>query len=350
MRVAVVASETSGLADRQGIARTEALAEALAARNHEVRVFCTQWWDGYDVVRGRDGVTHHAVTVAPAETSFVARIGAMLARFRPDVVHASPHPPATVLSAKLGAAVARAPLVLDWYGDEPIGDSRLLRPAARAADRVLCPSRFVESRAREAGVDEDATRVLPEFVDFDLIRDTDPDPDAPDVVAARRLDADANLESLFLALAELRQKGWTAAVVGDGPERAAYEEQVRDLRIDDRVAFLGDLPRERRVALYRGAHVFVHAATREYFATELLWGLACGCVGVVEYQAESAAHELVERRERGFRATTPEEIEDALVEAGEYGERSVDESFAAFDREAVMDDLLDCYRDLGVRG
>ncbi|WP_255197052.1 glycosyltransferase [Halorarius litoreus] len=347
MRVAVVASETSQSSPRQGVARTQALAEALATRGHEVRVFCTQWWDGYDVVRERNGVTYHAVTIAPAETSFVARVGVLVARFRPDAVHVTPDPPVAVLSAKLGATLARAPLVADWYGDEPLGGRRFVRAAGRAPDRVLCPSHYVESLVWEAGVPEAATAVLPEFVDFDAIRETPPAEDAPDVVFARQLDEDCNLESLLLALAELRGRDWTATVVGDGPERAAYEQQVAELRIDDRVAFVGELDRAQRIALYRGAHVFVHTALREFFATELLWGLACGCVGVVEYQKESAAHELVERRERGFRATTPEEIEDAIIEAGDYGERTVDESFLEFDRDEVVTDLLDCYTDLG---
>jgi glycosyltransferase involved in cell wall biosynthesis len=350
MRVAVVASETTELSVRQGVARTVALADALADRGHEVRVFCTQWWDGYDVTRERNGVTYHAVTVAPARTSFVARVGALVARFRPDAVHATPAPPAGVLAARLGATLARAPLVLDWYGDEPLGGSRVVPSAARVPDRVLCPSHFVESRVWEVGVAEDATDVLPEFVEFDAIRAVDPVDDPPDVVFSRTLDERCNLESLLLALAELRQRDWSLVVVGDGPERAAYEEQASDLRIDDRVEFVGALDREAKIALYRGAHVFVHTATREYFATELLWGLACGCVGVVEYQKESAAHELVERRERGFRATTPEEIEDAIVDAGDIGERSVDESFLEFDREAVVDDLLDCYAELGAGG
>ncbi len=40
-----------------------------------------------------------------------------------------------------------------------------------------------------------------------------------DIVYSRRLDEDANLESLLLALAELRDKGWHAVVIGDGPDR-----------------------------------------------------------------------------------------------------------------------------------
>jgi glycosyltransferase involved in cell wall biosynthesis len=345
MRVVVVAARTGRYVDRDGVARTERVARGLAARGHDVTVYCTGWWEGYDEYRELDGVTYRAVTVSPADASFVARVAGLLAVDRPDVVHARPAPPAAVVAARAGARLARAPLVVDWYGDDPHG--RFRRRAARAGDRVVTPSRLVGTWVRELGATEEQTAVVPEMLDTSLIRSTEPAGEA-DIVAARHLDARANLESLFLALAELRDRDWTATVIGDGPAREAYEEQVADLRIDDRVEFVGARSREERLARYRAAHVFAHTATWEPFATELLWAMACGCVGIVEYQEDSAAHELVERRERGFRATTPEEVEDAIVDAGDLPEWTVDESFESFDRDAVLERWLECYRDAGV--
>jgi glycosyltransferase involved in cell wall biosynthesis len=354
MRVAVVAYEPSRRTDRhgvdrQGVDRTEAVARDLSARGHEVLVFTPQFWHGADAGRTHrvDGVTYRRVDVAPRIGSFVARLPWMLARYRPDAVHATPAPPSAALAARTGATLARAPLVLDWFGDEPLGEARWIERAARSASAVVAPSRFVASRVETLGVPADRTRVIPEWVDFETIESTPPADDAPDVVTGRSLDEAANLESVFLALAELRDRDWELAVVGDGPDRARYEQEAADLRIDDRVRFVGDASRERRVALYRGAHVAVHTATREFFPTELLWALACGCVGIVEYQKESSAHELVERRERGFRATTPEEVADAVVSAGDMPRKDVDEAFREFDREAVLESWLDCYRDLG---
>jgi len=347
MRVAVVAYDAV-LGDRDGLARTRAFAEALADRGHEVAVFCAQWWEGYEARRRLNGVDYRAVTVAPARASFLSRLPALLAAYRPDAVHATTRPPGAVIAAGLGARCARlttrsaVPLVLDWYGDDRSGDPL---GAARAADAVVCSSRYVETAAREAGVPDDRTRVVPEFVDFEAVRGVEPAADAPDIAAATRLDDDASLDSLFLALAELRRREWSCVVFGDGPEREAYEGQAADLRIDDRVTFAGETDRERRVAAYRGAHVFVQTASRVPFASELLWALACGCVGVVEYKPESAAHELVERRDRGFRATTPEEVEEAIREAGNLERRTIEESLAEeFGRDAVLDRLLDCYR------
>ena len=92
--------------------------------------------------------------------------------------------------------------------------------------------------------------------------------------------------------------------------------------------------------------MFVQTARQCKFATELLWALACGCVGIVEYHADSSAHELVEGRERGFRTTSEQELADAIREAGEMEPMTVDEDFSRFDRGAVLDKYLDLYREL----
>jgi len=351
MQVAVVAPGArlvAGAADDRAIARVERTARGLAARGHDVTVHGMGWQeDGGDHVRTRerDGVTYRSVTLLPNDGFYHARLPARLARTRPDVVHAVGGPTAA-LSARAGAALARAPLVVDWFGEDP-PEGRLVGPTLRAAARVVTPSELVRTRVRERGVSEDRATVVPEAVDVARVRAAEPVADPPDVVAATPLDDDANLESVLLALAELRNRDWRATVIGDGPERAAYEARAADLSIDGRVTFAGELPRDERLACYRGAHVFCQTARDEAFATELLWALACGCVGVVEYQADSAAHELVERRERGFRVSTPEEISERIAESGGFPQWDLDESVAAYDEGAVAGRWLDCYRAAG---
>lgn len=354
MQIAVVIEHSPPLSERIGATRLARFAAEFVDRGHDVTVYCTGWWEGYDRRRVYDGVTYEAVTVSPARTSFLSRIPALLARDRPDVVVVSPSPPAAVTAARLGATLARAPLVCDWFGDEhgdPTGgdsSSTRLATVARLPTRIVTASELQRTRVRELGASETDTAVVPQGVDFSLVESTPPEA-STDVVYARRLDGDANLESLLLALAELRRRdGWTATVVGDGPERDRYETQARDLGIADRVTFVGERSRAERVGIYRGAHAFVQTARRELFAEELLWALACGCVGVVEYQGDSSAHELVERRERGIRVPDAEALDEALVDAWGYGFRDLDDSFRSFDHAAVAGDYIELFRDCGV--
>jgi glycosyltransferase involved in cell wall biosynthesis len=340
MHVAFVSLVTAHDRETAAAERLQRVAEALVDRGHDVTVFCGRWWGG-DLTRfERDGVTYHAVTVCPSEASFFGKLPLLLARHRPDVLHVAHVPASQAVAARLGAVVARAPVVLDWYAPT---DGRLASQSIRAATRTVAPSRLSATAARERGASERDLEIIPEWVDMDLVRSTAPIEDA-DIVYCRRLDADANVDSLLLALGELRDRDWQAAIIGEGPRRATYEQQARDLRIDDRVTFLGEQPLEDRVARFKGANVFVHTARREPFARHLLWGMACGCVGVVQYESGSAAHELVEGHERGYRATAEEELSDCLRAAAEDEHRTIDESFAEYDRRAVLDRYLDCYR------
>jgi glycosyltransferase involved in cell wall biosynthesis len=351
MRVAVVAERTARHEETDAATRLSGLVATLTDRGHDVAVFCSQWWEGGPEVPtfDADGVTYRAVTydyLTPG-WRFALRLPRRIRRFDPDVIHAVHDPPVAVFGARLARGLARVPLVVDWYEHRPREDwrERLRRRAARTPDRVIVPSRLVETGVLELGCPPEVTEVVPGSVDMDAIRNVEPDP-AADVVYSRRLDADANVESLLLALAELRTVDWSAAVIGEGPERERYEEMARDLRIDDRVDFLGDQPIERRLALFRGAHVAVHTAFRAPFAHEFLRALACGCVGIAEYHAESSAHELIERRDRGARVTDEAELAEEIEGAADHDRMDVDESFAAFDESAVVEQYLECYREV----
>lgn len=347
MRVAFVSMETVHHRDTEANRRLERVAGLLSARDHDVTVYTTAWWDDYDVVREVDGVRYNAVAGSPeARRSFLFSVPFEIQREGADVIHAAGLPPGQVRSANLASSMVRAPLIVEWYGDRPANPGGPHKRALGAADRVIVPSRLVKTRVRELGIGQEAIDVIPNGIDVDLVRETSPAEDAGEIVYARHLDEGANLESLLLGLAELRTRDWSATVIGDGPEREAYESQARDLRIHDRIDFVGECDRQRRVELYKGAHVFVQTATHCVFPSELLWALAAGCVGIVEYHANSSAHELVEGRTRGFRITNPEELADAIQEAGDLEDLTVDEDFSVYDDGQVLEQYLDRYLSL----
>ena len=345
MRVAFVSFRTTHHEETPGTRRVERVARMLARRGHDVTVFCDQWWGGGEQVQSfeDDGLQYRRVSVGDS-LSFRVGLPAALAGYRPDVVHARPSPP-QLGAAHWGARLARAPLVTEWFGDEERTGAAFSGRSIRRPDRLLVPSELVWTRACERGADGKRTEVVPESIDFERIRTVDPDPDV-DLVYAHPLDEHANLDQFLLALAELRTLGWQATVIGDGPRRGAYEEMAAELRIDDRVSFLGACDRDRCLEVYRGAHAFVQTATRELFATELLWALACGCVGIVEYQADSSAHELIENYPRSFRVTNPQELADAIADAGDLEPLTSEESWQTYDHDILIERYLDTYREL----
>lgn len=346
MRVALVAMETTHYRDTDGARRFERLARLLSDRGHDVTILCAQWWDGHPDTWEADGIRYRAVTLGPNPRSFAAKLPFTLARHRPDVIHARPRPPQAVVTATIGGFLARAPVAVEWFGDETLPtDSAWTRRAAHAPAAIVTPSEFVRTAVRERGASADTVRVIPESIDFDAIETVDPAEEI-DVAYAHSLDETANLESMLLGLAELRNRDWSATIVGEGPKREAYEAQAADLRIDDRIDFVGGCDRNQRLAIYRGAHAFVQTATKEYFATELLWALACGCVGIVEYQADSSAHELIENYSRSYRTTNPQQLADAIVDAGEFDHQTIDDTWSEYDHTPITSQYVDVYRNL----
>ena len=345
MRVAFVSLFTPEHGRTPARDRTHRVARLLAARGHDVTWLCARWWGGDHDRFDDDGIEYRSVVVDPSPSAFAARLPAALRRVSPDVVHAVNSPPTPALAATLSRTFVRAPVVVDWWCDRQSDDPRRYRLLANGADRIATPSRTTKTHVREHGADGGDVRVIPESIDFELVERASVD-DRFDAVYSRRLDRHANVETFLLALAELRGRDWTAAVIGDGPERSRIEATASDLRIDDRVAFLGDRPLDERVSVFKGTHVVAGTATWETFPTELLWALACGCVGLVEYQADSSAHELLEGRTRGRLVTSPAELADEFLAVGDLERKRVDRDFARYDHDVVLDRYLDCYREL----
>jgi glycosyltransferase involved in cell wall biosynthesis len=343
VRVAFVTTRTAQRSESWYARRLQGVAERLSDRGHDVTVCCVQWWDGDHAAFDYQGVTYRRVTADPAPRAFVWKLPVVLNGVNPDVIHVATRPPIAVPAARAAGRLRRTPVVAEWWSptDDEAGDWRR-RWAARSPDAVLVPSRTVATSAREWGASDDAVAVVPDSVDLAGIRDASVDPRA-DLVYARSLDEHANVEEFLLALAELRGREWRAAVVGDGPARPDAERTARDLRIADRVEFLGALSPAEQVPILKGAHVFAQTATWQPFATELCRALACGCVGVVEYQAASAAHELVEEDHRGALVTSPQELADEIVAAADREHWTVNEDYAPYDHDAVLDQYVACY-------
>lgn len=345
MRVAIGQCFAWGLRETALAGRLHRIADWLARRGHGVTICCPNWWDTDRDRYHRNGVDYLAVTETPAPDVFATRLPGAIRRVGPDVIHVAGAEPWTVGAARVAGTALRAPVVSEWFGDHHHPASMRWRTAVSLPAAVVVPSRYVSTVVRELGASDDRVEVIPESINTALVRRIDPRGEA-DIIAAGPLDGGSNLEPLLLALAELRTRDWRASIIGDGSARADYEEQAADLRIDDRVSFHGALPRTDRIARYRQAHVFVQTAEHCPFPVELLWAMAAGCVGVVQYQADSAAHELVEGYPRGFRTTDDADLAATIDEAGSLSRRSYDDHFDRFDHSTVIESYETLYRTL----
>ncbi|MFB6210617.1 MAG: glycosyltransferase [Halobacteriales archaeon] len=349
MRVAFVAANTVHHRDTDFTARMRRLAELLVDRGHEVRVFCSQWWEGRPTEFEHEGVRYHAVIddVEGPDWRFVTGAPGPIRRFDPDVIHGMNTMSRDIFGAWLGSMYSRTPFLLEWYDPNPAlqWSPRMRRLSVTVPHHIVVPAHTIQTRVRELGRDPADIEVIPTGIELDLIRSVEP-ANGTDIVYSRALDEAANLESLLLALAELRDHDWDVAVIGDGPQRRHYERQTRDLRIADRIEFVGECSLEERIARFKASHVYVQTALQASFPVDLLRALASGCLGIVEYHAESSAHEFVEQRSRGFLTTSEAELTQALRDAGSYDHREFDGSYTEYDQTRILERYLDRYEAL----
>ena len=277
-----------------------ALADFLAARGHAVEVVTTA--DCASRAARRIPVrwaARRSPLPAPARALLVRA-----AARRADVVYAT----SMIRRAALGARLARRPLVVKLVSDEVFERAtRSGRYAGTldefqhwAAERVHAlsgPTRNASAAAR-------ATRLLPERVPArrrarlgarSEARLGAAEPRAGGarrcrrarlcgtswgstgdvLVFAGRLGPQKALGVALEALAAVADV--TLVVAGDGPEREALERRAAELGLDGRVRFLGSVPRERVLRLFRAADASVLPSAWENFPHTVVEALAVGC-------------------------------------------------------------------------
>ncbi len=208
--------------------------------------------------------------------------------------------------AALGASLARRPLVVKLVADEAyeraVRESRfagtleafqrqaggvrnrLLRAsrnaALRRATHVLVPSAYLRDVALGWGLEPERLTVVPNPAPvLPLLPSRDEERDALGVegvtfAAAGRLTRQKALGDALAALA--RVDGARLLVAGDGPERAELEQTARELGVSDRVRFLGALPRDEVLRVFRAADAALLTSAWENLPHSVLEALAVG--------------------------------------------------------------------------
>ena len=275
-----------------------ALADFLAERGHLVEVVTTADSEparrSYPVVWTSRGSSLRHVRAA--------QLVRQAAR-RADVVYAT----SMIRRAAIGSRLARRPLVVKLVSDEVFeraarsgryvgtldefqrvgggARTRFLRAtrtaALRRAQHVFCPSAYLRDVALRWGVDPERLSVLP-----------NPAPEIPPMPSREELRAELGLSGQALVFAgrlgpqkavgvALRAlvdvPDATLTVAGDGPERAALVARAGELGLDGRVSFLGSVPREQVLRLFRAADASVLPSAWENFPRTVVEALAVGC-------------------------------------------------------------------------
>jgi glycosyltransferase involved in cell wall biosynthesis len=350
MRVAIVERRTIHKEGESSAKRLHTVAELLAMKGHAVSFYCLRWWEEEDREKIHNGVRYYAISedIEDVEWRFAAQLPSKIKEYEPDVIIADGTERAVVMGSKFTCLFLRKPLILDFYKQIKIGrgSKRKSELIMGLADLVVVPSEMVQTSVIEAGCEGKLIERLPNPIEIKSIKDTKKEKVA-DIVYSKVLDKNCNLETFLLALAELRDVKWKAAIIGEGERRELYERQIKDLRISRRVEFLGEVPTERKIAIFKGAHVCVHTALQSGFPKDFLLALACGCVGIAEYHENSSAHELIRPRERGFRITEGEVLHQTIREAAKLPRKEIEEGYFGYSEKNFIEKYIGLIENAG---
>jgi len=275
-----------------------ALADFLAERGHGVEVVTTADAEP----EARPYPVRWVARRSPLRHVRSAQLVRAAAR-RADVVYAT----SMIRRAAVGARLARRPLVVKLVSDEVFeraarsgrylgtldefqrvgggGRLRFLRAtrtaALKGARHVFCPSSYLRDVALRWGLDGGRVTVLPNpaptippmptreelRAEFEL--------DGNVVVFAGRLGPQKAVDVLLDALQRVSDVSFVIA--GDGPKRSALEQRVLELGLESRGRFLGSVPRETVLRLFRAADASVLPSAWENFPHTVVEALAIGC-------------------------------------------------------------------------
>ncbi|MBI4786375.1 MAG: glycosyltransferase [Chloroflexi bacterium] len=272
----VVAPHASGLADEETIG---------AARVHRFHYAPARWerlaYAGTMhefVARG----IHYQFLFALFIAAFLLKTHVVVRAARPQIIHAHWWLPGGLVGA-LAALLTRTPLVITTHGTdiEMLRRTRWATPLARftfsRARAITCGSTYLREQLLELGA-ADAARVsvvpMPVNSEFETqlanyeLRITN------SLLTVARLTKQKSIDTLIEAMAHLPDARLT--IIGDGPERAALEEQTHDANLQDRVKFLGALPQSELPNYYARCSGFVLPSIREGMGLVLAEALLCG--------------------------------------------------------------------------
>ena len=163
--------------------------------------------------------------------------------------------------------------------------STLTRTYANLAQTVIVPTPAMEDRLRSLGVIAPIV-VIPSGIDVAhfaggkrsaaLRARLGAGEGTPLVLLVSRLAKEKNIALAIEALAALRDTEARLVLAGEGPERAALVAAARGAGIDDRVHFLGHVPREQLPELYASCDAFCFPSVTETQGIVLAEALVAG--------------------------------------------------------------------------
>lgn len=359
--------------------RYQALLPKLA-KHVEVHVYTMRWWPGPKVYTEGE-VTFHAISPRLAMYTKSGRrsivhglvfgiscLSLLTRRF--DVLEVDQIPYFHLFPLRVIATIRRKPLIATWHEVwGPAAWRQYLKGVGwlgwlvealsfHMPDHILAVSAQTSARLHEFIGERASVTTVPNGIDTAVIAVVPASPRQVDIVTVGRLIDHKRVHVLLDVIASLHARGVfaTCRIIGDGPERAALQQQAQSLGIDSSVEFCYDVSEQKELySLIKASRLFVSLSAREGFGIAVLEAIACGTPVLTTSAPDNLAQYLAMRYSQGsVCGTSVTEIADAveaiLVESGPRDSSSTDSWVAEYSWDTVIDRIVNIYNgDLGAR-
>jgi glycosyltransferase involved in cell wall biosynthesis len=230
-------------------------------------------------------------------------LGDALRRIRPDGIVCTGYSAGTVAAARyarkakvplaIWSGTVRGPLEREWWR------VLLRRWLVRKSDGFLAYGSAAREYLLSLGADPGRIHIAWNTVDTDrflrLPLPRNPLPSEPlRLLTVGYLERRKRVDLAIEAVAACARRGMDVEleIAGDGTERGALEALARDLGVEERVRFLGDVPYDAVPALYGAAHGFLFPTASDIWGLVLVEAMAAGKACVASVHA-GATRDLV---------------------------------------------------------
>lgn len=205
---------------------------------------------------------------------------------------------------------------------------KMIHWAASRADGIITVASALRDEVIALGIDPGRVVALRNGVDLELFRPPEQREEQPFTLVTVGHLVPVKAQELSICALPLLP-GVRLVIAGDGPNRGMLENLVRELKLEDRVTFLGAVSQQELRVQYGAADAMVLSSSREGWANVLLESMACGTPVVAS--RVYGTPEVVAAPEAGvlMNARTPEGVAEAVERLrANYPERAAVRRYA----------------------
>ena len=168
----------------------------------------------------------------------------------------------------------------------PVLVDKINQKFGNAFDALITPSQKIKTSLQSSGVKK-RVEVIPSFLDYSKFENVSSnfihqklnlEKDTPIILTAGRLALEKNFEFLLEVFAQIEPHFPHVRFVfaGDGPDRLHLETLVKNLKLDSKILFLGNILPQDMPKVYHDASLFTFASTSETQGLVVLEAAASG--------------------------------------------------------------------------